>query len=331
MAPGASVTYNCSLASVKSSFTNVATASGTPPSGPNVTASDSAPVTVTVTRVIVPPPPSHPAIAIVKDPKSQSTILGGTATFKITVTNTGDVTLTSVAVDDPLSPQCDRDLGTLVAGQSKTYSCTRTNLKRDFRNVATVTGTPPSGAKVTAGDHADVTMSFTPPKPKHPRIAIVKSPKSQTVTTKVKNGRSTTGATTTTIEYGSARFTIRVKNNGQVTLHGVVVTDPQSTGCERQLGTLPPGASRSYRCARNVVSSGFTNVASVTGTSPKGQKVHDSDHALVKVAVRTATSGGSSAGAKKRSSAPFAPPKAPATSPFTPPKTSASGAPSFTG
>ena len=327
MAPGASVSYNCSLANVTSNFTNVATATGTPPSGPNVTASDSAPVTVTVT-----PPPSHPAISIVKDPKSQSTNPGGTATFHVTVTNTGNVTLTSVTVDDPLSPSCDRNLGTLVAGQATSYSCTKAGVRSGFRNVATVTGTPPSGPKVTANDHADVNVPTPPkakpkpqpkpkPKPLHPKIAIVKSPKSQTVATKVTNERSASGATKTTISYGSAHFTITVRNTGQVTLHGVVVADPQSKGCERELGTLAPGASRSYQCGRDVVSSGFTNVASVTGTSPTGQKVHDSDHAVVKVAVRTTTTGSGNAGTKKKHQA----------ASFTPPKTTASGSPSFTG
>jgi hypothetical protein len=44
MAPGATVTYSCSRPNVQGNFDNVATATGTPPSGPNVTASDTAPV-----------------------------------------------------------------------------------------------------------------------------------------------------------------------------------------------------------------------------------------------------------------------------------------------
>src|SRR5207247_8839915 len=45
MAPGASVTCTCKLANVTSSLTNVAASTGTPPTGPNVTATDNAPVT----------------------------------------------------------------------------------------------------------------------------------------------------------------------------------------------------------------------------------------------------------------------------------------------
>ena len=47
MAPGSTITYTCTLANVTANFTNSATATGTPPSGPNVSATDTAPVTVT--------------------------------------------------------------------------------------------------------------------------------------------------------------------------------------------------------------------------------------------------------------------------------------------
>jgi len=46
MAPGAAVTYSCSRPSVQKAFDNVATATGTPPQGADVTATDTAPVKV---------------------------------------------------------------------------------------------------------------------------------------------------------------------------------------------------------------------------------------------------------------------------------------------
>src|SRR5205823_3680510 len=95
MAPGDELSYSCTLANVVANFTNVAVATGTPPVGPNVSASDTAAVTVTP---LPPPPVAHPAISIVKNPKSQTVNSGGTATFTITVTNTGDVALTDVTV-----------------------------------------------------------------------------------------------------------------------------------------------------------------------------------------------------------------------------------------
>ena len=74
MAPGASVTYSCSLANVTASFTNTAVATGTPPSGSDVTASDTAHVTVTT-----------PAPPVVETPKAPLT------PPKVKVTAPGDL------------------------------------------------------------------------------------------------------------------------------------------------------------------------------------------------------------------------------------------------
>jgi uncharacterized repeat protein (TIGR01451 family) len=89
---------------------------------------------------------------------------GGTAKFRITVTNTGDVTLTDVTVNDPRSPNCNKILGVLTAGASRTYACTRTNVSTGFTNIAKATGTPPTGADVSDNDSALVKASpLTPP------------------------------------------------------------------------------------------------------------------------------------------------------------------------
>src|SRR5256886_7947485 len=158
MAPGATITYRCSLANVTTSFTNIAIATGTPPVGPPVSAQDTAAVTVVA-------PATHPAIAIVKNPKSQTVTRGGTATFTITVTNTGDVALTNVTVSDPLSPNCNRTIGTLAPGASTSYACTRANVTANFTNVAVASGTA-GGTTVTAQDTAPGTAKAAalPPK-----------------------------------------------------------------------------------------------------------------------------------------------------------------------
>jgi len=123
----------------------------------------------------------HPAIAIVKNPKSQTVTTGGTATFTITVTNTGDVTLTNVAVSDALSPNCNKTIGTLAPGQSTSYTCTRANVKANFTNVAVATGHAGSQT-VTAQDTAPVTAKAAPLKPKRvvrvtPKVVSHKKPK----------------------------------------------------------------------------------------------------------------------------------------------------------
>jgi len=134
-------------------------------------------------------PVPAPAIAIVKNPKSQTVANGGTATFTITVTNAGNVTLTDVTVTDPLSPNCNRTkadipaLASMAPGATVTYTCTRPNVRGNFDNVATATGTPPSGPNVTASDTAPVKVQALTPakkkvvKKKKPKVVSHKKPK----------------------------------------------------------------------------------------------------------------------------------------------------------
>src|SRR5215212_1037414 len=131
-------------------------------------------------------PVPAPAIAIVKNPKSQSLAVGGTATFSITVTNTGNVVLTDVHVTDPLSPLCNRTkadiagLASMAPGAAVTYTCTRPGVRSGFDNVATAVGTPPSGPDVTASDTAPVTVKALVPKKvvkKKPKVVSHKKPK----------------------------------------------------------------------------------------------------------------------------------------------------------
>jgi uncharacterized repeat protein (TIGR01451 family) len=117
--------------------------------------------------------PGTPAISIIKNPKSQTVANGGTATFTITVTNTGAVDLTNVTVSDPKSPDCDRNIGTLTPGQSVSYTCTKQNVTASFTNVATSTGTPPSGPNVSASDTAPVKAAALKP----PKKPVKKKPK----------------------------------------------------------------------------------------------------------------------------------------------------------
>src|SRR6266480_4497959 len=168
--PSGTITYTCTLANVTASFTNTAAATGTPPVGPPVSSQDTAAVTVVQ-------PVTHPAISIVKDPKSQTVTVGNTATFTITVLNTGDTTLTDVAVTDALSPNCNKTIGTLAPGASVSYKCTRPNVRSSFTNVAVVTGKA-GGTTLTAQDTAPVTAkkAFVPKKIV-PKVVSHKKPK----------------------------------------------------------------------------------------------------------------------------------------------------------
>jgi hypothetical protein len=127
----------------------------------------------TASRQLV--PRSHQAIAIVSSPKVQTletkivarshtrkpTLVLGTAKFTITVTNTNPVRLTSVTVTDPLSPGCNRNIGALAPGASIAYVCSAANVGRNYKNVLTVSGQRPAGARDLAAVQATATAKVT--------------------------------------------------------------------------------------------------------------------------------------------------------------------------
>jgi len=112
----------------------------------------------------------NPQISVVKDPETPAVVTGGTATFSITVTNTGDTTLTGVHVTDAQAPDCARTAAQIAAdpnapnpgtatfhpGDTYTYSCTTPALQAPLDNVATACGTPPVGSQVCDDDHGKV-------------------------------------------------------------------------------------------------------------------------------------------------------------------------------
>ena len=109
--------------------------------------------------------PQEPEIDIVKTALTPEVDEGDSATFEITVTNTGNVTLSDLVVSDPLSPACDRTFGAImVPGETVTYECTIDDVEAGFTNVAGVRGQPPTpvGAEapppVTDEDDAPVVV-----------------------------------------------------------------------------------------------------------------------------------------------------------------------------
>jgi uncharacterized repeat protein (TIGR01451 family) len=98
---------------------------------------------------------------------------GGTAYWKITATNTGQVALSGVTINDALVPACTTAAGSfsLPVGGSMTVYCSSANVTGSFTNVATaiypLNGGPPGGGSVTsAGGMASITVvAPSPPAP----------------------------------------------------------------------------------------------------------------------------------------------------------------------
>jgi len=151
LAPGVSTSYECTLANVTADLTNSATVTGTDTVlNTDVTNTDTASVDVIA-----------PAIEIAKTPYTQTVVSGATVTFTIVVTNTGDVTLTNVAVSDTQAPNCVQTFAELLVNEHQSHSCAVANVTDGFINSATASGQPPAGEDVTDADAAKVKLDET--------------------------------------------------------------------------------------------------------------------------------------------------------------------------
>ncbi|MGX1934677.1 DUF7507 domain-containing protein [Microbacterium resistens] len=274
LAPGESVTctatYVVTQADVdRGSVENRATATGTPPTGDPVT---SVPSDVTV------PADAQPGISLMKSADKTELVAGEAVTYSFVVTNTGNVTLTDVGVEEgdfsgseELSEiTCPEEAASLAPGDqitcSATYVVTQADVDRgSIENSATATGTSPSGDPVTS-DPSDVTV----PADAQPSLALVKSSDTDTITT--------LGQTIT--------YSFTVTNTGNVTVTDVTVEEGDFSGsgelseitCPDDASSLAPGASvtctATYETTQaDVDAGGITNTASSTGTSPSGEPV----------------------------------------------------------
>lgn len=271
LAPGAAVTcsatYTVTQADVDTGqIENTAVATGTPPGGATVDSNES-------TAVFT--PRRTPAISLSKSASpSAVTADGQEVDYTLVVTNTGNVSLNAVDVNETVftgtgpRPVITCPEGPLLPGQSKTctagYTVTQADIDRGtVANTAAASGTPTGG-----GPAVTATASDTVTAGQSPELALVKTAAPAVVTGAGQR-----------VDY---RFT--VTNTGNVTLTGVAVTEPAFTGtgpaplvaCPE--GGLAPGQSRtctaSYTVTQADVSAGaLTNAALATGTPPTGPPV----------------------------------------------------------
>ena len=279
LAPGASTTctatYTTTQADVdRGSVTNTGTATGTPPTGPAVSHQS----TVTV------PATTHPAITLKKSANITGfSAVGTPVTYSYLVTNTGNVTLTSVHVTDPMpglsAITCPAT--TLAPGASTTCTATYTTTQADLdrgsiANTATASGTPPTGPAVTADSSLNI------PATRNPSIALAKTANPTTF--------SGPGVVIT--------YSYRVTNTGNVTLTSVGVTDPMSglsaINCNG-VTSLAPGASVTCTATRtttqdDVDAGSITNTGTAAGTPPTGAPITAQSQATVTANVTPAIS-----------------------------------------
>ncbi|WP_164743491.1 DUF7507 domain-containing protein [Microbacterium sulfonylureivorans] len=209
------------------SIGDAAAAHGTSPSGARVNSSLD-PLEI--------PTVHSPALTVVKSSTTTDlTLAGQQIPYTFTVTNTGNVTLQGVSVDDVVAAPsdqanlsavtcaslanpvaaCSGTTTSLLPGQVATFAATYTTTQDDVdngrvRDAATATGTPP--ATEDDPDPASVTSEAAPlaiPSDQVPHLTVVKT--------------STTDGVT---EAGQViPYIFRVTNDGNVTMSDVSVTD----------------------------------------------------------------------------------------------------------
>ena len=261
-------------------FSNQATATGTTPSGSDVT--DLSGTSVDNDTPTDTPICQDPAIALIKvgtyDDGDCTSEVGDVITYAFSVTNTGNVTLTNVIVADPLVTMLGGPIASLAPGAIDTASYTASYIitQQDidagvFSNQATATGTTPSGSDVTdlSGTSVDNDTPTDTPICQDASIALIKV------------GTYDDGDCTS--EVGDViTYTFSVHNTGNVTLTNVVVADPLVTMLGGPIASLAPGAidttsyTASYTITQQDIDAGvFSNQATATGTAPTGTSVTD--------------------------------------------------------
>ncbi len=284
LAPGESVSatasYTLTQADVDAGrVDNTATAVGTPPSGEDVADEDPHEVVV----------PGNPGIALEKDGVLADDAHGAPGelvTYSFTATNTGNVTLTGVAIADAKEGLSElsygewpAEVGVLAPGQSVTATATYPLTQADVDagtvlNSATVTGTTPSGEDVTDEDPATV------PVPQLADIAIVKEGS-------LGEKPHATGDTVT--------YTITATNTGNVTLAGVEIRDEKEGLYDFSYGEWPgedgvlaPGESVTATVRYDLTEGDIEalevrNTATAVGTPPSGPEVSDEDESVIDI------------------------------------------------
>ena len=204
-------TFEATGTAVAGQYDNLGTATGTPPVGEPVTASD---------------PSSYfgsaPGIHLDKTVDPAIFSAPGTATYTYSVTNTGNVVLTSVVVTDDNATAADPTddfLATYVSGDTDadnkldltevwTFTATRAITQEMVDAGTAITNLATASSSEAASLPDDATITFT----QTPAIAIVK-----TVDPAIFSAP------------GTATYTYSVTNTGNVVLTSVVVTDDNAT------------------------------------------------------------------------------------------------------
>ena len=267
--PGATTTctavYTVTPADVDAGqVVNTATASGQPPTpvgGVAPPPSESLPSTV------VTPVPQEPGLTIAKLLDSQSSdpiVAGTTLTYAFVVTNTGNVTLTDVVVDDSLLGPVTC-VASLAPGDftlcTASYTVTQPDVDAgQVVNTATVTATPPPGSPPV------------PPTPPSEVTTPIASDPELTIDKALESNADEDGSTSVSLG-DTLTYSFVVTNTGNVTITDIDVSDTKIAAVTCPVAALAPGETTTctgtYTVTQPDVDDGRVfNEATATGSPP---------------------------------------------------------------
>ncbi len=228
---------------------------------------------------------SNASLSLTKEvegtPKNGKTYaLAEEITYRLVVKNQGNVVLKNIKVQDKLTG-LNETIAVLNPGESKTFTVKYKVTEKDLIagsivNTAEASATPedPDLAEQKITAKATVT-----PQKAEPKLSLAK-----VVTSKPANNSYYTAGETITYE-------ITVKNEGNLTLKNVKISDPL-TGDNWTLTALAPGASQKYT-AKHKVTQAEASAGSVVNTVSGTAATDDTAHAKVDAAqVRVQTPAG---------------------------------------
>ena len=206
--------------------------------------------------------------------------LGEKITYKITVLNDGNLTITDIEVKDELTKDT-WTIASLAPKESKEFTAEYTVTEADILvgkvvNVATGKGTSPDPDKpdvpVEPGTKEELTED------KNPKLTVTKEADAEEYV------------------YGDTiTYTITVENTGNLTITNISVDD-ELTGDEWKIESLAPGAKQTFTTeyvvtVEDVTSESKTvkNVVEVNGDSPDETEISESAEVEVKVEQREIT------------------------------------------
>ncbi|MFJ2775532.1 hypothetical protein [Kitasatospora sp. NPDC087315] len=262
---------DCSITSVSNQATSV---TGTLPA---VTSN-------TVTFQVTPGAGCQPAMTVLKEvctssnpadcqsggigpwASSASVPSGGTAYWRITATNTGQVNLTGITLNDGVAPSCVTAAGTfsLAAGASTQFYCSSPGITASTTNVVTATFPPPGGGQPITTPPSSATADV-------PSMTVLKEVcLSASAADCGQGGVGPWGPVTDVPSGGTAYWRITATNTDGVAITGITLNDTVAPSCVTAAGTfsLAAGASMQFFCSSANITASTTNVVTASFVPP---------------------------------------------------------------